>query len=84
LYYCHSREGGNPENWENSTFYEIVNNDVAPLRNLISIIFKNPGTVLSSAILLGFADSKKNGWHVGWVEERNTTKDIGMLNPTYD
>jgi hypothetical protein len=26
----------------------------------------------------------KNGWHVGWVEERNPTKDIGMLNPTYD
>jgi hypothetical protein len=44
LYYCHSREGGNPENWENSAFYEI---------------FKNPGAVLSSAILLGFADSKK-------------------------
>jgi hypothetical protein len=21
---------------------------------------------------------------VGWVEERNPTKDIGMLNPTYD
>jgi len=36
------------------------------------------------AILLGFADSKKNGWHVGWVEERNPTKDIGMLNPTYE
>jgi hypothetical protein len=25
MYYCHSREGGNPEKWENSTFYEIVN-----------------------------------------------------------
>jgi len=25
LHYCHSREGGNPEKWENSTFYEIVN-----------------------------------------------------------
>jgi hypothetical protein len=24
------------------------------------------GSVLSLAILLGFADSKKNGWHVGW------------------
>jgi hypothetical protein len=40
--------------------------------------------VLSSAILLGFADSTKNGWQVGWVEERNPTKDIGMLNPTYE
>jgi hypothetical protein len=28
--------------------------------------------------------AKKNGWHVGWVEERNPTKDIGMLNPTYE
>jgi hypothetical protein len=45
---------------------------------------KKPGTVLSLAILLGFADSKRNGWHVGWVEERNPTKDIGMLNPTYE
>jgi hypothetical protein len=27
---------------------------------------KKPGTVLSLAILLGFADSKKNDWHVGW------------------
>jgi hypothetical protein len=42
------------------------------------------GTVLSLAILLGFAESKKNGWHVGWVEARNPTKDIGMLNPTYE
>jgi hypothetical protein len=25
MHYCHSREGGNPEKWENSTFYEIVN-----------------------------------------------------------
>jgi hypothetical protein len=45
---------------------------------------KDLGTVLSLAILLGFADSIKNGWHVGWVEERNPTKDIGMLNPTYE
>jgi hypothetical protein len=45
---------------------------------------KKPGAVQSSAILLGFADSKNNGWHVGWVEERNPTKDIGMLNPTYE
>jgi hypothetical protein len=42
------------------------------------------GTDLSLAILLGFADSKKNGWKVGWVEERNPTNDIGMLNPTYE
>jgi hypothetical protein len=42
------------------------------------------GTDLSLAILLGFADSKKNGWNLGWVEERNPTKDIGMLNPTYE
>jgi hypothetical protein len=42
--------------------------------------------VLSSAILLGFADSKKmaGAQCVGWVEERNPTKDIGMLNPTYE
>jgi hypothetical protein len=26
----------------------------------------------------------KNGWYVGWIEERNPTKDIGMLNPTYE
>jgi hypothetical protein len=26
----------------------------------------------------------KIGWHVSWVEERNPTKDIGMLNPSYD
>jgi hypothetical protein len=40
--------------------------------------------VISSAILLGFADSTKNGWQVGWVEVRNPTKDIGMLYPTYE
>jgi hypothetical protein len=40
--------------------------------------------VLSSAILLGFVDSKKMAGKIGWVEERNPTKDIGMLNPTYE
>jgi hypothetical protein len=24
-----------------------------------------------------------DGWQVGWVEERNPTKDIGMFNPTF-
>jgi hypothetical protein len=25
----------------------------------------------------------KKGRQVGWVEERNPTKDIGMVNPTF-
>jgi hypothetical protein len=46
---------------------------------------RNSMMVLSLAILLGFADSTKMaGKQVGWVEERNPTKDIGMLNPTYE
>jgi len=28
--------------------------------------------------------TEKNGRHVGWVEERDPTKDIGMLNPAYE
>jgi hypothetical protein len=32
---------------------------------------------------VGFRDSTKMGSRVGWVEERNPTKDNGMLNPTY-
>ena len=42
------------------------------------------GTVLSSAILLGYADSKK--WPARRLvrRRRNPTKDIGMLNPTYE
>ena len=40
--------------------------------------------VLSSAISLGCAHNTKMAGKVGWVEERNPTKDIGMFNPTYD
>jgi hypothetical protein len=61
-----------PNKWRDSAFYE-------------TILFEIWGIVLSSAILLGFADSTKMvGKQVGWVEERNPTKNIGMLNPTYE
>jgi len=25
MLYCHSRVGGNPDQWQNSTFYETIN-----------------------------------------------------------
>ena len=42
------------------------------------------GMIPSSSNLLGFIDLTKNGRQAGWVEERNSTKDIGMLNLTYE
>ena len=34
--------------------------------------------------LVGFRRQQKKCLQVGWVEERNPTTDIGMLNPTYE
>jgi len=46
---------------------------------------ENLGMVLSSAILLGFADStKKADTSVGPPEAEKPNKDIGMFNPTYE
>jgi hypothetical protein len=60
LYYCHSREDGNPEKWENSTFYEIVNID---------------GFVKSLKASFGVILARAGVQQVGWVEERNPKKD---------
>ena len=75
--------------WENPSFYETINFSCR-YEHYFPVITDqfvkvNWGMVLSLAILLGFADRKK--WLVRRLvrrRRRNPTKDVGMLNPTYE
>jgi hypothetical protein len=55
-----------------------------PKRNADNVI-KKMGIIPSSAILLGFADSIKNGWQVGWSAGDGETQSASCgPNPTYE